>query len=108
MINYFLHFITDNTTMSTSQGSVHIVGSANTYKCLEILEVFLRTAEDSWCYPKPCAIGRTYQPAVGNTLFYAISAFVYAPTYLKAVDKQGRLNISLLLENAEIFCSKVY
>ena len=97
----------DNTTFSTSNGSVQVAGSASIYKCLEILEFFLRTAEDSWCYPKPCAIGRTYQPAVGNTVFYAISAFVYAPTYLGAVDSHGRLNISLLLEKAEVYCSKV-
>ena len=100
-------YIADNTTITVANVSVHITGAANIYKCLEILEVFLRTASDSWCYPKPCAIGRTYQPAVGKTVFYAISAFVYAPTYLEALDGEGRLNISLMLEKAERYCSQV-
>ncbi|KAL4238098.1 hypothetical protein ACF0H5_002810 [Mactra antiquata] len=96
----------DNTTVSLFQESVHIQGTANVTKCLEIIEIFLRTADDDWCYPKPCAIGRTYQPPVKNLVFYAISAFSYAPTYLEAVDEQGLLDLTLLKTNAVEYCDK--
>lgn len=99
--------MTDNTTRSTLDYAVHIIGSANTTKCLEIIQEFLQAVDDTWCYPKPCAIGSVYQPPVGDIEFYALAAFTYAPTYLKAVDEYGGLNITLLRENAEIYCRKV-
>ncbi|XP_060581935.1 ectonucleoside triphosphate diphosphohydrolase 1-like isoform X2 [Ruditapes philippinarum] len=96
----------DNTTVLSSGNSVHIMGSSNSSQCLEIIEIFLKTAADNWCYPKPCAIGRTYQPSVGNLVFYAISAFVYSPTYLNALDELGRLDMQLLKTNAVQYCQK--
>ncbi|XP_053402634.1 ectonucleoside triphosphate diphosphohydrolase 1-like isoform X3 [Mercenaria mercenaria] len=96
----------DNTTVLFSGKSVHIKGSSNSTQCLEIIDIFLKTADDNWCYPKPCAIGRTYQPPVGNLVFYAISAFVYTPTYLNALDELGRLDMKLLKSNAIQYCQK--
>jgi apyrase len=100
-------FFSDNTTVLSSGNSVHIMGSSNSSQCLEIIDIFLKTATDNWCYPKPCAIGRTYQPLVGNLVFYAISAFVYSPTYLNALDELGRLDMQLLKTNAVQYCQKV-
>lgn len=104
---YNNYVILDNTSIISSGESVHIKGTANTTKCLEIIDIFLKTADDNWCYPKPCAIGATYQPPVMDTEFYAIAAFVFAPTYLNASDSMGRLNISALKSNALKYCSKV-
>ena len=98
----------DASNFTTSVGTtIEVAGTGNYAECQTILDIFLKTAGDSWCYPKPCAIGRTYQPAVDNLMFYAISSFVYAPTYLEALDDQNRLDISLLKQNAQDFCGKV-
>ncbi|WAR18661.1 ENTP1-like protein [Mya arenaria] len=96
----------DNTTHTAFGDSVHIYGSANVTKCLEIIDIFLKSADDSWCNPKPCAIGAVYQPPVARTDFYAISAFSYAPRHLQAVDDHGLLDIPLLKENAIAYCEK--
>lgn len=96
----------DNKTVLSLGESVHIQGSSNSEECLKIISIFLETADDSWCYPKPCAIGRTYQPPVQDLVFYAISAFAYAPTYLEALDEVGRLNLTLLKSKAAQHCSK--
>lgn len=96
----------DNSSLVVFGKSVHIKGTANTTMCLEIIDIFLRTADDNWCYPKPCAIGRVYQPPVKDIVFYAISAFVYAPTYLAALDDMGRMNLALLKTNALKYCRK--
>lgn len=100
-------FTSDDTTFTALGKSVQIRGSGNVTKCLEIINIFLQSADDNWCHPKPCAIGRTYQPSVQNIVFYAIAAFQYAPTYLEAIDKHGRLDLHLLKRNAEIYCQKV-
>ena len=104
----FLHCLSDALNFTTSSGTtIEVVGRGNHSECQTILDMFLKTAEDSWCYPKPCAIGRTYQPSVGNMLFYAIAGFVYSPTYLGALGDRNRLNISLLRQNAQVLCGKV-
>lgn len=97
----------DASNFTTTVGTtIEVAGTGNYSECQTILDIFLKTAEDSWCYPKPCAIGRTYQPGVDNFIFYAISTFVYTPTYLKALDDKNRLDISLLKQNAQEHCGK--
>lgn len=59
------------------------------------------------CYPKPCAIGRTYQPSIGTDHFYAIAAFTYAPNSLNAADQSGILDIDKLNTTAFEYCEKV-
>lgn len=98
----------DNKTHMFLGQSVHIFGTADVAKCLNIIDHFLKTAEDNWCYPKPCAIARTYQPPVGDEVFFAVAAFRYAPEYLRAIDASDRLNVSLLRTRAETYCSKTY
>jgi len=100
-------FLVDDVMFTALGKSVQIRGSGNVTKCLDIINFFLKSADDKWCYPKPCAIGRTYQPSVRHTVFYAISAFQYAPKYLEAIDSLNRLNVSLLKRNANIYCQKV-
>ena len=99
--------VSDNTTHEAFGVSVHVYGSANVTQCLEIINVFLKSADGNWCYQKPCAIGATYQPPVGDVDFYAISAFTYAPRHLDAVDDNGVLDVRLLMKNAASFCAKV-
>lgn len=81
-------------------------GEGDPSKCLTILNSFLKSATDDMCYPKPCAIGTTYQPSLGTDNFYAIAAFTYAPESLKAVDSSGKLNIDLLNKTANNYCQK--
>lgn len=107
VLRFFSFLFTDNATVTAFGKSVLINGSGNVTKCLEIIDFFLKSADDKWCHPKPCAIGRTYQPSVSGIVFYAIAAFQYAPKYLNAVNELGKLNLTLLQQNAEIYCKKV-
>ncbi|KAL5008133.1 hypothetical protein ScPMuIL_013714 [Solemya velum] len=86
--------------------SVLIKGGGDAQKCLEILNVFLKSAEDHKCYPKPCAIGQTYQPDLGSDVFFATQAFKYAPRALQAVDSLGRLQLEKMKEAAIQYCAQ--
>ncbi|KAL3874091.1 hypothetical protein ACJMK2_037154 [Sinanodonta woodiana] len=97
----------DNTSVVDSAGnSVHVIGSGDPEKCLQIINIFLESGEEDFCHPKPCAIGRTYQPSVGGIIFYAISAFLHAPRHLGALDSLNRLNARVMKENATEHCQK--
>lgn len=87
--------------------TVIVRGGGNPQLCLTLLEYFLQSADKDMCYPKPCAIGQTYQPPVGTDIFYAISAFYYAPNALKVLGNSKRLRIEYLNETAHIYCRKV-
>ncbi|XP_033735077.1 ectonucleoside triphosphate diphosphohydrolase 3-like isoform X2 [Pecten maximus] len=95
----------DNVSFSTEEGATVIFrGDSNPTKCLEIINSFLQSAGENSCYPKPCAIGQTYQPSLGTDTFFAISAYVYAPTTLRALDTFGRLQIPTLNTTAHEYC----
>ncbi|OWF41180.1 ectonucleoside triphosphate diphosphohydrolase 8-like isoform X2 [Mizuhopecten yessoensis] len=95
----------DNVSYSSDDGTTVILrGDSNPTKCLEILNSFLQSAEENSCYPKPCAIGQIYQPSLGTDTFFAISAYVYAPTTLRALDPFGRLKIKAMNTSAHQYC----
>ncbi|XP_070180645.1 ectonucleoside triphosphate diphosphohydrolase 6-like isoform X2 [Littorina saxatilis] len=84
--------------------TVKVKGTGDPARCESMLRNILRPAV-SRCSPRPCAIGERYQPPVGNLSFYAISAFVYAPRSLDAVEDGGVLNITKLRLNAWDYCA---
>jgi hypothetical protein len=84
-----------------------LTGEGDPSKCLTIINSFLESAADDMCYPKPCAIGQTYQPSLGTDIFFAIAAFTYAPYSLNTVNSSGILNIDLLNTTAFNYCQKV-
>ncbi|XP_060073278.1 ectonucleoside triphosphate diphosphohydrolase 8-like [Ylistrum balloti] len=95
----------DNVSYSTEEGvTVIFRGDSNPDKCLEIINSFLQSAAENVCYPKPCAIGQIYQPSLGTDIFFAISAYVYAPTTLRALDPFGRLQIETMNTSAHQYC----
>lgn len=95
----------DNKSYKTEEGSTVIFrGDSNPTKCLEIINSFLQSADEDSCYPKPCAIGQIYQPSLGTDTFFAISAYVYAPTILRALDTFGRLQIQAMNVSAHEYC----
>lgn len=98
----------DNSTYTDEDTAVAVIvrGGGNPPLCLTLLEYFLQSADKDMCYPKPCAIGQTYQPPVGTDIFYAISAFYYAPNALKVLGNSKRLRIEHLNETAHIYCRK--
>ncbi|XP_076097849.1 ectonucleoside triphosphate diphosphohydrolase 1-like isoform X3 [Mytilus galloprovincialis] len=99
--------LTGDTTTKIYMGATKtFIGEGNPSKCLTIINSFLKSAADDMCYPKPCAIGRTYQPSIGTDNFYAIAAFTYAPRSLGTVDSSGKLNMSRLNETAFNYCQK--
>ena len=101
-------FSEDVDVVQIQSKSVIIKGSGDPDLCLTILQSFLRSAQSTMCYPKPCTIGNTYQPAVSSQAFYAISAFTYAPKKLKAVENTKQLDIELLNSTAFQYCTKVF
>lgn len=103
----FHFFVGDTTTMIYMGATKTFIGEGNPTKCLTIINSFLKSAADDMCYPKPCAIGRTYQPSIGTDNFYAIAAFTYAPRSLGTVDSSGKLNMSRLNDTAFDYCQKV-
>ncbi|KAK3604395.1 hypothetical protein CHS0354_015529 [Potamilus streckersoni] len=97
----------DNKSVVDSAGnSVLVIGSGHPDKCLQIINIFLESADEDFCHPKPCAIGRTYQPSVGGIIFYAISAFLHATQHLGALDSLNRLNARVMKEKATEHCQK--
>ena len=82
-------------------------GSRSPSQCLSIISNFLRQDSGDDCYPKPCAIGSTYQPAVGSDIFFATASFAAVATDLNATDASGRLDIDKLNQTAHDYCSKV-
>lgn len=107
--NSCLFFIPgDNVSYTMEGGNTVIVrGGSDPTKCLEILHSFLQSADDDTCYPKPCAIGQIYQPSLGTDTFFAISAYVYTPITLKAIDHFNRLQIQTLNTSAHNYCRMV-
>ncbi|KAJ8308161.1 hypothetical protein KUTeg_013035 [Tegillarca granosa] len=86
--------------------TVTVLGGGDPDNCLELLQYFLRTANHDMCWPKPCAIGPIYQPSIGTDIFYAISAFVYAPMVHGSLNNNGRLDIEHLNSTAFEYCQK--
>lgn len=101
-------FLGDTSTYvdKRSGTKVTVLGGGDPDACLDLLQYFLRTANDDMCWPKPCAIGPIYQPSIGTDIFYAVSAFVYAPTVHGSINN-GRLDIEHLNNTAFEYCQKV-
>ncbi|XP_029642107.1 ectonucleoside triphosphate diphosphohydrolase 8 isoform X1 [Octopus sinensis] len=95
----------DNTTVSDENGrSIVMIGNGNAESCREILEDFLNKQPPSDCSPKPCSIGTTYQSPLGDTIFYAVSAFVYPTNQINSTDADERLNMDLMIKNTKTYC----
>eukprot|EP00106_Octopus_bimaculoides_P015269 XP_014782711.1 PREDICTED: ectonucleoside triphosphate diphosphohydrolase 4-like [Octopus bimaculoides] len=95
----------DNATVSDENGrSVIMIGNGNAESCREILEDFLNKQPPSDCSPKPCSIGTTYQSPLGDTIFYAVSAFVYPTNQINSTDADERLNMDLMIKNTKTYC----
>lgn len=82
-------------------------GSSSPSECLSIISKFLKQDSGDDCYPKPCAIGSIYQPAVGADIFFATASFAAVAADLNATDASGRLDIDKLKKTAHTYCSKV-
>ncbi|XP_076443009.1 ectonucleoside triphosphate diphosphohydrolase 2-like [Babylonia areolata] len=94
----------DRSTFPWQGETYQVLGTGNATLCEQVLSAILSPPDPSLCSPGPCAIGDTYQPLVGEQSFYAISAFLYAPKHLDAVEDHDVLNIVRLQENARKYC----
>jgi len=81
-------------------------GSGDPMLCEDILKEIVRPFTGDECHPKPCAIGRVYQPRVKDIQFYATVGFVYTPTALGVIDETKTLYLDRLLEAGRGYCQK--
>ncbi|GAB1601137.1 ectonucleoside triphosphate diphosphohydrolase 8-like isoform X1 [Argonauta hians] len=95
----------DNLTTTNKKGeSITVIGKGDADQCKNILEDFLNKQPPSNCSPKPCGIGTTYQTPIGDTIFYAISAFVYPTAHITSTDANDRLDINMMIKNTRAYC----
>ncbi|XP_013407826.1 ectonucleoside triphosphate diphosphohydrolase 1 isoform X1 [Lingula anatina] len=91
----------------TDTDSLQFIGTGNSTACEAILETFQRQTPTEFCYPKPCAIGDIYQPVLPeHMLFTAVSAYVYAPAALGALEDDRTLTPRILREKALLYIQK--
>ncbi|XP_013412284.1 probable apyrase 3 [Lingula anatina] len=96
-----------NTTVNSRAGYFQFQGSGNGTACMEVLRHYTAPAADDRCYPRPCAIGQIYQPKVPRDMvFYAIAAFVDAPTALNVISANGSITARNLQNAALTYCEK--
>lgn len=108
LIRHFTTCISDDISYYEYKGETKTFrGSRSPSQCLSIISTFLKQDSGDDCYPKPCAIGSTYQPAVGADIFFATASFAAVATDLNATDASGRLDIDKLKKTAHTYCSKV-
>jgi len=97
----------DSKSYTLEDGSeVRNNGVGDGVNCTELFTDLLKTASDTNCHPKPCAIGNQYQPHVGSVPFYATQAFVYAPEALGTIETNDRLNLTKLIDSGEEYCKQ--
>nr|KAG5690354.1 hypothetical protein BaRGS_001276 [Batillaria attramentaria] len=82
-----------------------VVGTGDPAECERVLTQVLDPV-GGLCSPTPCSIRDRYQPAVGSMGFYGISAFLYAPNNLGAIEDDQTLNITKLRRNAWKHCNR--
>ena len=108
LIRHFTTCISDDISYYEYKGETKTFkGSRSPSQCLSIISTFLEQDSGDDCYPKPCAIGSIYQPAVGADIFFATASFAAVATGLNATDASGRLDIDRLNQTAYDYCSKV-
>ncbi|BFZ21275.1 hypothetical protein BsWGS_24314 [Bradybaena similaris] len=81
-------------------------GSGDPRLCEEILAHIVKPNTGDECQPKPCALGRVYQPRVQEIPFIATVGFVYTPTALGVVDITKILYLDRLREAGQVYCKK--
>lgn len=88
-------------------GNIKVTGTGDPPQCERVLAQLLQPFSDSsMCSPTPCGIGDRYQPAVGSMVFYGISALLFAPENMGAIEDDLTLNITKLRHNAWKHCNR--
>jgi len=88
--------------------TITFIGSGKPQQCTEVLHNLVYKADLPWhCFPKPCAIGSTYQPTIQSyQLFYLIGAFIFAVKSIGARTVNGRVTPQDVTAAAFEFCAK--
>lgn len=95
-------------TATAKDGST-ITGTGNPEACEKILDGLVYKVAPERCYPKPCAVGTTYQPSIdGQEKFYVLGAFYVTLKNLGTVAKDGRLDLNDVNTKASTFCKRTY
>jgi apyrase len=95
-------------TVKAEDGST-ITGTGNPEACKKILDELVYKVSPDRCYPKPCAIGTTYEPTIDREeKFYVLGAFYYALKTVGAIGKDGVFNLNDALHKVMAYCKRTY